>query len=43
MRVVDIESSFHKDAQISALHRVFTQEGWRKATALNAEIDTEPA
>jgi hypothetical protein len=43
VRKVEVESGFHADAQIQALHQLFWQEGWRKATALRPEVQFEPA
>ena len=34
VRVVEVQSRHDADAQILALHLLFRQEGWRKATAL---------
>jgi len=38
IRVVEIMCGFHVQAQVEALHHLFKQEGWRKATALQAEV-----
>ena len=43
VRIVEVESGFHADAQIQALHQLFQQEGWRKATALRPEVQLESA
>ena len=43
VRVVEVESGHDADAQIVALHQLFKQEGWRKATALRPESLAEPA
>ncbi len=42
MRVVEVSSSFHTDAQIEALMILFHEEGWNKARALqvNDEADS---
>jgi hypothetical protein len=37
VRVVAVESDFDVDAQVAALHRLFHEEGWRRATALKPE------
>jgi hypothetical protein len=42
VRVVEVESVHDADAQIAALHQLFKQEGWRKATALQPEALAEP-
>ena len=34
VRIVVVQSQFYVDAQVAALHRLFKEEGWRKATAL---------
>jgi hypothetical protein len=37
LRVVEVLSEYSADAQVAALHELFKQEGWRKATALAPE------
>lgn len=41
IRVVEILSNYQADAQIEALQRLFKQEGWRKATALQPEGNSD--
>jgi hypothetical protein len=43
IRTVEIQSVYGADAQVEALHQLFKQEGWRKATALQPETTTEVA
>lgn len=43
IRLVEVESAHDADAQIVALHQLFKQEGWRKATALRPETRMEIA
>jgi hypothetical protein len=43
VRVVEVQSAHDADAQIQALHQLFKQEGWRKATALRPELLADPA
>jgi len=40
IRTVAVPAEFAADAQIAALHMLFREEGWRKATA---EIPAEKA
>ena len=37
VRVVEVESNFDVDAQIAALHRLFNEEGWRRASAMKPQ------
>jgi hypothetical protein len=37
IRVVEVQSEFDVDAQVAALHRLFHEEGWRRATAMKPE------
>ena len=37
IRVLDVVSEYFADAQITALERMFKDEGWRKALALAPE------
>ncbi len=43
LRIVEVLSAYHADAQVEALHQLFRQEGWRKATALMPERQLEIA
>ncbi len=43
LRVVEVLSAYHTDAQVEALHQLFQQEGWRKARALKPEVQFELA
>ena len=43
VRTVEVQSGHDADAQIVALHQLFKQEGWRKATALPPEMRLESA
>jgi hypothetical protein len=42
VRVVEVQSGHDADAQILALHLLFKQEGWRKATAMRPAFLDEP-
>jgi hypothetical protein len=37
VRVVVVECDFDVDAQVAALHRLFHEEGWRRATAMKPQ------
>lgn len=41
IRLVEVMSTYHADAQVEALYLLFKQEGWRKATAFHAALDME--
>jgi len=41
VRVIEVHSGHGADAQVTALHLLFKQEGWRKATALLPEMAPE--
>ncbi len=43
VRVVGVLSEFKKDAQIEALCKLFHDEGWRKAIALEPYADSAEA
>lgn len=38
IRIVEISSSYEVDAQVEAVQQLFKQDGWRKCTALHAEV-----
>lgn len=43
VRIVEVQSGYDADAQIAALHRLFKEEGWRKARALRPEAVFPPS
>lgn len=43
VRIVEVQSGFDIDAQVTALHRLFKQDGWRRATALQPVSEPELA
>lgn len=43
VRVIEVQSGYETDAQVEALHRLFKQHGWCKATALRCEEWAESA
>lgn len=38
IRIVEVSSSYEVDAQVEALQQLFKRDGWRKCTALPAEV-----
>ncbi len=39
IRIVEVSSAYEVDAQIEALQQLFKRDGWRKCTALHAEVN----